>query len=91
MMHTAVGLFYPLLHRLLPKHVTTTVNVVRAMIEVATRGYAKPVLENPVINSVAVAVSGTTRRVQSFFFFLGLGTGSSRVVIRVSSLSHSQS
>jgi uncharacterized protein (DUF362 family) len=56
MMHTAVGLFYPLLHRLLPKHVTTTVNVVRAMIEVATRGYAKPVLENPGINSVAVAV-----------------------------------
>ncbi len=55
-MYTILGPFYPLLKRLLPKHVTTTVNVGRAMIEVAARGHTKPVLENPDINSLAVAV-----------------------------------
>ncbi len=55
-MYTVLGPFYPLLKRLLPKHVTTTVNVGRAMIEVAAQGHTKLVLENPDINSVAVAV-----------------------------------
>ena len=45
-----------MLKRLLPKHVTTTVNVGRAMIEVAARGQEKRVLENPDINSLAGAV-----------------------------------
>jgi len=40
----------------MPKHVTTTVNMGRAMIEVAAQGYTKRVLENPDINSLAVAV-----------------------------------
>jgi len=53
-MHTAIGPFYPLLKRLLSRHVTTTVDVGRAMIEVAARGYTKAVLENPDINSLAV-------------------------------------
>ena len=54
--HALVGPFYPLLTRLLPKHMTTTVNVGRAMINVATDGHTKHVLENPDINSLAVAV-----------------------------------
>jgi uncharacterized protein YbjT (DUF2867 family) len=44
---------FPLLRRLLPKHVTTTENVGRAMLRVATSGYSKQVLENPDINILA--------------------------------------
>jgi hypothetical protein len=44
---------YPLLKRLLPRHVTTTENVGRAMIRVAADGYSKRVLENPDINALA--------------------------------------
>ncbi len=55
-MHAVIGPFYPLLARLLPKHVTTTVNVGRAMIEVAAQGHTKLVLENPDINALAVVV-----------------------------------
>lgn len=54
-MHAVVTPFYPLLQRLMPKHVTTTANIGRAMIEVAAHGHAKPVLENPDINAVAGA------------------------------------
>lgn len=46
---------YPLLKRLLPSHVTTTENVGRAMIEVAARGYPRPILENRDINLLAGA------------------------------------
>ena len=56
-MHALVGPFYPLLTRLLPKHVTTTANVGRAMINVAAHGHTKHVLENPDINSMAVSGS----------------------------------
>ena len=56
MLHTVIGPFYPLLERLLPKHVTTTVNIGRTMIEVAAKGHTKPVLENADINSLAIAV-----------------------------------
>lgn len=45
---------YPLLRRLLPSHVTTTVTVGRAMIRVAASGYSKRVLETPDINMLAV-------------------------------------
>ncbi len=55
-LHTVLRPFYPLLERLLPAHVTTTVNVGRAMIEVAARGHTNLVLENSDINSLAVAV-----------------------------------
>ncbi|MCH8123983.1 MAG: epimerase [Bacteroidetes bacterium] len=54
--YTVLRPFYPLLKRLLPKHVTTTVNIGRAMIRVAAQGYTQFVLENPHINSLAVAV-----------------------------------
>ncbi len=52
--YTVLGPLYPVLKRLLPKHVTTTINVGRAMIEVAERGHTKRILENPDINSLAV-------------------------------------
>ena len=55
-LYTVLGPLYPVLKRLLPKHVTTTVNVARAMIAVAARGHTKHVLENPDINSLAVDV-----------------------------------
>jgi hypothetical protein len=55
-LYTVLGPLYPVLKRLLPKHVTTTVNVGRAMIEVAESGYTRRILENPDINSLAVAV-----------------------------------
>ena len=54
-LHTVLRPFYPLLERLLPAHVTTTVNVGRAMIEVAARGHTNLVLENSDINSLAVS------------------------------------
>ncbi len=53
-LYTVLGPLYPVLKRLLPKHVTTTINVGRAMIEVAERGHTKRILENPDINSLAV-------------------------------------
>ena len=45
---------YPLLRIVAARYVTTSVNVGRAMINVAATGYAKPVLENPDIDLVAV-------------------------------------
>ena len=53
---TAYNVFaplYPLLKRIAPRHVTTTVNVGRAMIQVAANGYPKRVLENADINALA--------------------------------------
>jgi len=44
---------FPLLKRVAARHVTTSVNVGRAMINVAATGYVKPVLENPDIDLVA--------------------------------------
>jgi uncharacterized protein YbjT (DUF2867 family) len=52
-LHVALRPFYSLL---LPKHGTTTVNIGRAMIRVAAQGHTNRVLENPNINSIAVAV-----------------------------------
>jgi uncharacterized protein YbjT (DUF2867 family) len=52
-LYTVAGPLFPLLRRLFPKHVTTTENVGRAMIEVAVRGYETRVLENPDINRLA--------------------------------------
>ncbi len=54
--YTLVGPLFPGVKRLFPKHVTTTVNVGRAMIHVAAEGYPKPVLETDDINSIALVV-----------------------------------
>lgn len=51
--YTIFGALYPLTRRLLPTHVTSTENVGRAMIRVATNGYSKRVLENTDINAAA--------------------------------------
>lgn len=52
--YIVLGPLYPLLRRLLPRHVTTTESVGRAMIQVAASGYSKHVLEKPDINLLAV-------------------------------------
>ena len=44
--------FYPALKALFPNGITTTERVGRAMLAVARRGYSKPVLETPDINSL---------------------------------------
>jgi len=48
--YKALDPIFPLLRRLLPRHVTTTENVGRAMIHVTANGYHKRVLENADIN-----------------------------------------
>ena len=45
--------FYPILRRLLPRYVTTTVNIGRAMIQVAATGYSKPILFSADINQLS--------------------------------------
>jgi uncharacterized protein YbjT (DUF2867 family) len=52
-LYTALGAFYPLLRRLAPRYVTTTVNVGRALIQVAASGYSKQVLHSDDINRLA--------------------------------------
>ena len=47
--YTALAWLYPLLRRL-PRYVTSTVALGRAMIEVADRGYPRPILESVDIN-----------------------------------------
>ncbi len=51
--YTMLGPVYPILRRLLPKHVTNTEVVGHAMIEVAARGHAKRILETADINALA--------------------------------------
>jgi uncharacterized protein YbjT (DUF2867 family) len=51
--YAVLGPLYPVLRRLAPDAMTTTVQVGRAMIAVARRGYVRPVLETPDINAAA--------------------------------------
>jgi uncharacterized protein YbjT (DUF2867 family) len=51
--YTVLGPLYPVIKRVFSAHVTTTVNIGRAMIEVASSGYGKRILENPDINGLA--------------------------------------
>jgi uncharacterized protein YbjT (DUF2867 family) len=44
LLYDLFGSLYPVLRRVLPQHVTTTVNIGRAMIEVAASGYPRPIL-----------------------------------------------
>jgi len=50
--YALIGPLLPLLRAWMPKHVTTTEQVGRAMIKVAQQGWAKPVLENWDIDSI---------------------------------------
>ena len=56
-LYAVVGPFFPVLHRLFPNQVTTTVRIGRAMIRVATSGCANRVLETRDINALATARS----------------------------------
>ena len=49
--YNLIGFLYPLLKRM-PKYVTDTTRMANAMINVAKRGYSKPVLESVDINEV---------------------------------------
>ncbi len=51
--YTVLGPAYPILRRLAPKYVTTTVNLGRAMIQVAASGYPRQILGTKDINLAA--------------------------------------
>ena len=53
MAYAVAGPLYPVLNRFAPNHVTTSENVGRAMINAASVGYEKKVLENSDINALA--------------------------------------
>lgn len=53
--YTVLGPFYRLVRWLAPRYVTTTVNVGRAMIQVAATGYAKQILRSDDINRLAAS------------------------------------
>ena len=55
--YDVIGPLYPLFRRLMPRHVTTTVNMGRAMIQVAATGYKKQILVSADINQLAAAAS----------------------------------
>lgn len=55
LLYTLTGPILSLLKVLWPKYVTTTEQVGRAMLQVAKRGAAKPVLENRDINKIAAS------------------------------------
>jgi uncharacterized protein YbjT (DUF2867 family) len=52
-LYDVIGPFYPLFRRLLPRYVTTTANIGRAMIQVAASGYPRPILFSADINRLA--------------------------------------
>ena len=52
-LYGALGPLFPLIGALAPNAITTTVKVGRAMINVATRGYSKPILDPKDINALA--------------------------------------
>ena len=60
-MYDVLGFLYPLLRRTISRHVTTTVNVGRAMIEVAAEGYPRPILASPEINALAEVAAARDR------------------------------
>ncbi len=60
--YTLAGPLLPLLERALPRYVTTTEQVGRAMLAVAKSGAPKPVLENADIKAVAATESARSER-----------------------------
>jgi uncharacterized protein YbjT (DUF2867 family) len=57
--YAVMGPLYPLLKRVLPKYVTTTEQVGRAMLSVAKHGAPSRILENDEINRIASAASAS--------------------------------
>src|SRR5438093_327340 len=54
-LYDVMGPFYPLFRVLLPRYVTTTVNIGRAMIQVAATGYSRQILFSADINQLSAA------------------------------------
>jgi uncharacterized protein YbjT (DUF2867 family) len=54
-LYNVVGPFYPIFRWLLPRYVTTTADLGRAMIQVAARGYSKEILSSIDINQLSAA------------------------------------
>lgn len=52
--HLVVAPIFPLVQRLFGSHLTTTVNIGQSMINVASNGYSKRILENPELNAQAL-------------------------------------
>jgi uncharacterized protein YbjT (DUF2867 family) len=52
-LYSVMGPAYPVLHWLLPKYTTTTVEIGRALVELAVSGSTKQILENDDINRIA--------------------------------------
>jgi len=52
-LYDVMGPFYPIFRRLLPRYVTTTANIGRAMIQVAAIGYSKRILFSADINQLS--------------------------------------
>src|SRR5258706_10859122 len=52
-LYDVIGPLYPILRRLLPQYVTTTVNIGRAMIHVAATGSSKRILSSADINQLS--------------------------------------
>jgi hypothetical protein len=59
-LYDVAGLFYPLFRVLLPRYVTTTVNIGRAMIQVAAGEYSRQILSSADINHLAAAAAPAT-------------------------------
>ena len=57
--YNVAGLLYPLLRRIIPKYITTTVNVGIAMIEVAANGYVHPIVPTSEINTIATGAAAS--------------------------------
>jgi hypothetical protein len=51
--YTAVGFLYPVLHALLPRYTTTTVDVGKALIQLAVHGDSQRILSTADINRIA--------------------------------------
>jgi len=54
-LYRAAGPFFPLIKRLFPRQVTTSVRLGRAMIRVAAEGWASPILESHVIDELGAS------------------------------------
>ena len=52
-LYDVMGPLYPILRRLFPRYVTTTVNIGRAMIHVAATGSSKQILASGDINALS--------------------------------------
>jgi uncharacterized protein YbjT (DUF2867 family) len=52
-LYDVTGPFYPILRRLFPRYVTTTVNIGRAMIHVAATGSSKQILSSADVNELS--------------------------------------